>query len=135
MRYDFSAMFDAMLRLGATPVWSRSSGTCAIPAVIATRGSPVRSASPPTRTAPAVSGRMPVTASASSRWPLPATPAIPSTSPARTDNETERSGLLAAVARRREPVDLEDHLADRVLASRPPRHVDVAADHQRGEGL
>ncbi len=34
---------------------------------------------------------MPVTASASSRCPLPATPAIPSTSPSRTTSDTSRS--------------------------------------------
>ena len=77
-----------MLRLGATPVRSRSSGTCATPARIAARGSPPRSGLPPTLTTPALAGRMPVSTSASSRWPFPATPATPSTSPARTASET-----------------------------------------------
>ena len=44
LRYDFSTTFAAMLRLGATPVVSRSSGTWATPARIAARGSPLRSA-------------------------------------------------------------------------------------------
>ena len=43
-RYLLSTTFDAMLRLGASPVPSRSSGTCATPAEIAARGSPDRSA-------------------------------------------------------------------------------------------
>ncbi len=48
LRYAFSTTFEAMLKLGATPVPSRSSGTCAIPAWIAARGSPAASPRPPT---------------------------------------------------------------------------------------
>ena len=80
-----------MLRLGATPVCRRSSGTCATPARIAARGSPPARRRPSTSTVPAVWRRRPVSTSASSRWPLPATPAMPTTSPARTVSETSRS--------------------------------------------
>ena len=58
-RYALRTTFDAMLRLGATPVESRSSGTCATPARIAARGSPSRSGRPPTLTSPALAGRIP----------------------------------------------------------------------------
>ena len=52
---------------------------------------PTRIGRPPTRTVPLVHVRSPVIASASSRWPLPATPAIAAISPARTVNETPRT--------------------------------------------
>ncbi len=73
---------------GASPVPSRSSGTCATPAAIAWRGSPDRSARPSTRTVPDDDARMPEIVSASSRWPFPATPTIATISPARTRSET-----------------------------------------------
>ena len=41
--------------------------------------------SPTTRTVPATRGRWPTSASTSSRWPLPETPAMPRISPLRTD--------------------------------------------------
>ncbi len=84
-RYDLRTTFDAMLRLGATPVCRRSSGTCATPACDRRPRVPGRGGRHPRRgSIPAVSGRIPVTASASSRCPFPATPATPRISPART---------------------------------------------------
>ena len=64
-------------------------------------------ACPSTATRPRVGGRMPVTASASSRWPLPATPATPTISPARTASETPRSASPPRSPRAQSPSSLE----------------------------
>ena len=112
-------MFDAMLRLGATPVCSRSSGTWATPARIAGRGSPGRSvaaadAAPCRRRA----GACPVTASASSRWPLPATPGDAEHLAGADDQRDVAERFDATIAERGEPVDLEHDVADRPVPSR-----------------
>src|SRR5438067_1103131 len=73
---------------GATPCPMRSSGTWLTLCWIAARGSPERIALPAIETVPLVSRRMPVMTSASSRWPLPATPAMPTISPAWTVRST-----------------------------------------------
>jgi hypothetical protein len=59
-----------------------------MPASNAARASPFGSATPPTRTEPELAGRKPVIASASSRCPLPETPASATISPARTSSVT-----------------------------------------------
>ena len=61
---------------------SRSSGTWRRPAVAPALGS--ISGWPLIRIVPPATGRMPASASSSSDWPLPATPAMPTISPART---------------------------------------------------
>ena len=64
MWYAFRVVGKDVARLGATPVCSRSSGTCAMPALVASRGSPPRNVRPSTATEPRAGGRRPVTASA-----------------------------------------------------------------------
>ena len=124
-----------MLRLGATPVCSRSSGTCAIPALIAARGSPVRRGTPPTRIAPAVSGRSPVTASASSRCPLPATPATPRIWPADTLSETSWTASTPRSPWADRPSSSSSTSPISRASSRRSIGVELAAHHQRGERL
>ncbi len=80
-----------MLRLGALPISLRSSGMCATPRSMAARAERLLTACPCTVTCPLVHLRRPVMTSASSGWPLPATPARPKISPARTWRETSRS--------------------------------------------
>ena len=88
-----------MLRLGARPVPSRSSGTYATPAAIAARGSPATHAASRDRHACRPSaGAGPAIVSASSRWPFPATPAIATISPARSDERDVLQRRLAAIA-------------------------------------
>ena len=70
---------------------SLSSGMKAIPAFMAERGSPARTGLPATVIVPLDAARRPEIVSASSRWPLPATPATATISPARTDSETPRT--------------------------------------------
>ena len=70
-----------MLRLGATPVPRRSSGTWATPARDRLARVAAAQRRPSTRTAAGRRGRIPAIVSASSRWPLPATPATPTISP------------------------------------------------------
>ena len=124
-----------MLRLGATPVCSRSSGTWAIPAVIAARGSPGESATPPTRTTPAARGRIPVTASASSRWPFPATPAIPRISPARTASEMPLSASVPRSPVAATPSSSSTTAPTGAVPSRRRVASTCTADHETGEGL
>ena len=52
--------------------------------------------SPSSMTVPATGRRMPAIASISSDWPLPATPAMPTISPARTSKETSSTMTHAA---------------------------------------
>src|SRR6266511_2703019 len=87
-RYDLSTTLEATLSRGATPVPRRSSGTYATPALIDSRGWPLPSNRFFTRIVPSVARRIPAITSASSRCPLPATPATPTISPARTVRET-----------------------------------------------
>ena len=62
-----------------------------MPASNAARASPFFTGSPTTRIEPFVHGRSPAIASASSRWPFPATPATATSSPARTVSVTPAS--------------------------------------------
>ena len=62
---------------------------------------------PSTRIVPFVLGRTPAIVSASSRWPLPATPATATISPARTVSDTPFTAGGAAVAVGPEVLDLE----------------------------
>ena len=121
-RYDLRTTFEAMLRLGATPVWRRSSGTCATPALIAARGSPVaeRRAVDPDRP-----GRQ----RAAARSP-PRRARAARCRPRRRRRGSRRRGprsdtsltaSRAAVALGRQPVDLEQHLADLLLLVRAAR--------------
>ena len=75
---------------------------------------------------------MPDTASASSRWPLPATPAT-TDDLARADRQRDvPDGEAAAIGSHAEVVDSErDVLAGRSVAIDAPRLVDLAADHER----
>ena len=57
--------------------------------------------------------RWPTSASTSSRWPLPETPAMPRISPARTCRLSVVHGQRAAVAHRAQPVDLAARPAHR----------------------
>ena len=92
-------------------------------------------ASAPVRSRPAIETlprsifRRPVSASTSSVWPLPSTPAIPTISPARTSNETPRTALELAVVEHVEVLDVEQRLlglGGRLLDAE--EH--VAPDHQ-----
>ena len=71
-----------------TPESLRSSGTIAIPAVIAAAGWLRLTCLPRTTTSPAVVCRAPKIASSSSVRPAPTSPARPTISPARTVNDT-----------------------------------------------
>ena len=57
----------------------------------------------PARIGPPAARRRPVSASTSSSWPLPATPAIPRISPARTSKVTPRTTSCPIVRRTRRP--------------------------------
>ena len=92
-----------MLSEGATPVPIRSSGTWLTPRRMAVSGSPGRTGLPATTTEPAVGLRMPVMTSASSRWPLPATPATPTISPAWTVRDTSRRAKVPRSPRAETP--------------------------------
>ena len=109
--------------------------------------------SPSMRISPELSGRMPASASSSSDWPLPATPATPRISPSRRRErdpvDADDSPVVAhhEIARlerdparmRRALVDLEDHLApDHGVGELGRRGVrrfesgdDLAAPHHR----
>ena len=78
-------------------------------------------------------GRSPAMASASSRWPLPATPATPTISPARTSEGHVVQRRRAAVALGAHARDLEDHLAGAVAAGLAPGVLDLAPHHQGGQ--
>ena len=83
----------------------RSSGTCAMRASRRSSALVERlrsSGRPSSLTAPLVAGRMPASTSRSSDWPLPATPAMPRISPARTSKLTDfsRSTPLSSVSER-----------------------------------
>ena len=81
---------------------------------------------------PPVAGRMPASTSSSSDWPLPATPAMPRISPARTSKLTDFSRATPLASIERQVLDLEHHRAGpgrRLLD--PEQH--PAPDHQLGE--
>ena len=139
-RYVFRTALRVMLRLGARPVPSRSSGTWATPAAIALRGSPARSFRPATCTEPALGARMPAIVSASSRWPLPATPAMPTISPARTRSDTSRSAspprspaaLTPSSSSATAPGVCSGTLSATASTSRPT--INAASERSRGVG-
>ena len=89
-----SMRFSDTLKLPMAPSRMRSSGMKASPASRTRLGSAPVTSVPSIDTLPAVTGRRPAIASASSRWPLPETPAMPRMRPPRTS--TSRS-LTAAV--------------------------------------
>ncbi len=126
-------MFDAIESDGATPVCRRSSGTWATPRRIASRASPPCSRVPATMTSPRAVGRIPVTVSASSRWPLPATPAIATISPRAHRQRHTAQRVASAVAVAPQVAHLEHRLAELRGAFDPFGERHLAADHQRGE--
>ena len=77
---------------GTSPMRSRSSGTCSRPELRAAGAGLCSSgreiARPSSRIVPSTGWRMPASASSSSLWPLPATPAMPTISPAWTVKDT-----------------------------------------------
>ena len=79
--------------------------------------------------------RRPVIASASSRWPLPETPATAAISPARTVSETPLTAASAAVAVGPQILDLEHRRALRPGMPLARHDRDLAAHHQCREGL
>ena len=94
--------------------------------------SPVTS-SPASATRPPATLRSPMIASTSSSWPLPATPAIPRISPARTSRSTPRTTLDCPGRRTTwRPVTSSDR-AGRMRLAAVDRQLDLASDHQLGE--
>ena len=77
------ARFSARVMSGTRPRPWRSSGMMLMPQRRSLRGGALVMSSPSRRIAPSQRAD-PVRPSISARWPLPSTPAIPSTSPART---------------------------------------------------
>ena len=73
-------------------------------------------------------------ASTSSSWPLPATPAMPRISPARTSKLTPRTVSWPRSSLARRSVDLE-HRPGRVRLASVDDELDLAADHQLGQVL
>ena len=90
--------------------------------------SPVTSSSP-TWIRPSETRRRPVSASISSVWPLPSTPAMPTISPPRTSKETSLHLRDLAVVDDRQALDLEQRLGRRRVALVDPEQ-HLAADHQ-----
>ena len=93
-----STAFSASEKPGTAPCPFRSSGTAASPS---RRRSPIPSAPiglPSSRIAAAAPGVSPESASTSSFCPLPATPAIPRISPARTEKRTSFSATSKSPA-------------------------------------
>ena len=102
--------------------------------MIASRGSPPRRRLPPTRTLPARRSRIPESASASSRWPLPATPATPTISPSRTANETSFTAISPRSPTTVKPVHFEGpDVGQRPRLLERSRDVDLPTDHEGGE--
>ena len=122
---------SAIDRLGELPTPVRSSGTWATPWRMAWPAIRLATSSPLTVTLPP-QGRRPVMTWASSLWPLPATAAMPTISPAATSSETPRRAgrprSLSAVT----SLDREDPGAG--LLRRPLDDLEhVPADHPPGE--
>ncbi len=94
-----SSVFSASVKLGMAAWPRRSSGTVARPS-LRRAAAPIRPHTvAPMRMSPAlVARRSPEIAAMSSLWPLPATPAMPTISPARTSRLTSRSGMSCGAA-------------------------------------
>ncbi len=124
--------FSATLKSGTMPSRMRSSGTKPSPAARTAAGLRPATSAPSIRIEPLRGPRSPAIASASSRCPLPETPAIATISPERTSSERPRDRLAAAVAHDVEVVDLQPELADgaggRELLGR-----EGVSDHHLGE--
>ena len=80
-------------------------------------------------------GRSPAIASASSRWPLPETPATAAISPARTVSETPLTATLPRSPAAQTSVELEHRRAVGPRVTLAADDLDVAAHHQRRERL
>ena len=82
---------------------------------------------------PWLAGRSPAITSASSVWPLPATPAMPTISPARTSKR--HTGAAPAAGGRRAPTGRAPRAPVSPLRrlARPPVEADRAADHHLHE--
>ena len=79
------------MKLLTRPRRSRSSGTWATPIsriIAGSLGLPASTRTPLISKCPSETGRIPESASMSSLWPLPETPAMPTISPARSSRET-----------------------------------------------
>ena len=98
-------------RLGELPTPVRSSGTWATPCLIAWPAGPVGDLLAADQDAAAGTVRRPVMTCASSPWPLPATAAMPTISPARTSSDSAAQGRQPAVVVGGHVVDGQDHLA------------------------
>ena len=119
-------------RLGELPTPVRSSGTWATPCLIAWPAGRLATSSPPIRMLPR-HGRSPVMTCASSPWPLPATAAMPTISPARTSSDRPRragsprslSAVTSSTARTTSPGACGDAFDDleHVAADHPPGQV------------
>src|SRR3954464_10585276 len=130
-------------RFGALPTLVRSSGTWATPRRITPAADRFAPGWPPTRISP-LQARSPVTTSASSLWPLPATAAIPTILPHRTPSGTSRTagnpaspppGAQCRQSTRADRGHAPDRQDDRArLAIRPLERLQHGAtDHEPGE--
>ena len=99
LRKAFMIKLSLTGRFPANPTPNRSPGTCATPFLIKVSGGRLVRSCPRKMTCPSITGRSPVMTSASSVWPLPATPAIPKISPPRIWKDTSLS--LSAFTLRR----------------------------------
>ena len=90
--------------------------------------------SPASDSRPPVVFRSPVIASTSSSWPLPATPAMPKISPARTSKLTPWTTSRPRSSAAADILGHEHRLAGRALAA-VDGELHVAADHELGEVL
>ena len=108
-----------------------SSGTPTAPAASALAGAGRARLPADRRRCPTSAARRPMATSYSSRWPLPATPATPTSSPARTSRSTSVEQHAAArVAQRHAAQRQRGHVA--VVARRPlgRQGGDAPADHR-----
>ena len=88
---------------------------------------------PPMLIFPAVVARSPVMTSASSRWPFPATPAIPRISPAHTSSVTSFSASVPRSPRARDSLQLENDRARFLCELGGRRERNLATHHQAGK--
>ena len=91
-----SAMLSASGSAPIMPIVMRSSGTRPTPCACICRGEGASMRSAMIAIEPETGTSTPATTSASSRWPLPETPAMPTISPARSVSETSRSAAPPA---------------------------------------